>query len=59
MDAVLKVRKLAWKKGYDVLYLGEFFRVDGSSYHSMKIYNKETGDSFTESPEACLEWLRD
>lgn len=59
MDTVLKVRQLAWKKGYDALYLGEFFRVDGTSYHSMKIYNEATGDSFTESPEACLEWLKD
>ena len=59
MDKVLEVRKLAWKKGYDVLYLGEFFRVDGSSYHSMKVYNKATNESFIGSSEVCLEWLKD
>lgn len=59
MDKVLEVRKLAWEKGYDVLYLGEFFRVEGSSYHSMKIYNKATNESFIGSSEACLEWLKD
>ena len=59
MDKVLEVRKLAWKKGYDVLYLGEFFRVDGSSYHSMKVYNKTTNESFIGSPDVCLEWLKD
>ena len=46
MDKILEVRKLTWKKGYDALYLGEFFKADGSSCHSMRIYNKATNENY-------------
>lgn len=59
MDLVLEVRKLAWEKGYEVMYLGEFTRIDGSRYQRVRVYNSTTGESFTNSPKTCLEWLRD
>ena len=55
MDLVLEVRKLAWEKGYEVMYLGEFTRIDGSRYQRVRVYNSTTGESFTDSPKTCLE----
>ena len=43
MDLVLEVRKLAWKKGYEVMYLIEFTRLDGSRYKRVRVYNSTTG----------------
>ena len=59
MDLVLEVRKLAWEKGYEVMYLGEFTRLDGGRHQRLRVYNSTTGESFTDSPKTFLELLRD
>lgn len=56
---VENVRSLANAKGFDFMYIGRFYRADGTNYKYYRVFKKETQEVFSGSLEIVYEWLID
>jgi hypothetical protein len=52
-----ELKVLGSKKGYEVAFLGEFYRVDGTFYKEYRLYNQLNGGEFYGTYKQCIDFL--
>lgn len=57
INNVNEVTLLGNKKGYEVVFLGEFYKKDGTPWHEFCLYNEQTGEEFYGSYNQCINFL--
>lgn len=52
-----ELKMLGSKKGYKVVFLGEFYREDGTFYNEYCLYNQLNGGEFYGTYKQCINFL--